>query len=291
MDLALYHETLGYYRRKRDPFGASGDFYTAEQLQPVFGRLIARCLRRFAKHFQTTRVTVVEMGAGRRELAPAFPEFYYIPVEKGAGELPRSFEGIVFSNEFFDAIPVDLIVRRGGNWFYRRVGILDGRFIWDDTQPAGTPSDTEAEVLELSTHRTSELRGIAERLQRGFIFTVDYGYTKRELMRFPQGTLMSYRRHLAIDDVLLAPGDQDITAHVDFSSLQHEGQRMGLKTEIFESLASVLLRAGEPDAFASALAGEDEAAIARHRMQLKSLLFGMGETFRVLVQSKGMGSQ
>jgi SAM-dependent MidA family methyltransferase len=120
------------------------------------------------------------------------------------------------------------------------------------------------------------------------VITIDYGYTKRELVRFPQGTLMSYRRHAALDDVLAEPGDRDITAHVDFSMLQEEGERAGLRTQSFESLASVLLRTGEPDAFASALAGEDAAQIAHRRLQLKSLLFGMGETFRVLVQTKGM---
>jgi SAM-dependent MidA family methyltransferase len=97
---------------------------------------------------------------------------------------------------------------------------------------------------------------------------------------------MSYHRHQAIEDVLLRPGDQDITAHVDFTALQAHGQGLGLETVRYESLASFLLRAGEPDSFASALEAGSEAEQMRLRMQLKSLLFGMGETFRVLLQKK-----
>jgi SAM-dependent MidA family methyltransferase len=142
-------------------------------------------------------------------------------------------------------------------------------------------------VQETQTHRLAALSRIAECLDHGFIVTIDYGYTHRELVRFPEGTLMSYRRHTASDDVLSRPGEQDITAHADWTALEEHGKKLGLETVRFESLASALLRAGEADQFASALAGADEADEARNRMQLKSLLFGMGETFRVLVQRKG----
>ena len=116
--------------------------------------------------------------------------------------------------------------------------------------------------------------------------TIDYGFTRRELIRFPQGTLMSYRRHQALEDVLAEPGLRDITAHVAFTDLQERGECLGWQTIAFEPLAQIVLRAGEGDQFESALAGTTDAECAKHRLQLKSLLFGMGEVFRVLVQKK-----
>ena len=282
MELALYHPTFGYYRRPKDPFGRSGDFYTAEQLQPVFGRLIALYLKRFTGE----GATVVEVGAGRMDMAEALSGFSYVPVDIAHGSIPEQFTGAVFSNELFDALPVDLLIRRDGFTHERRVSVHGDRFVWDDSVRSEQEADERVTVRETQQHRLAMLTRIAERLRSGTIVTIDYGYTRRELVRFPEGTLMSYHRHTAIDDVLVRPGEQDITAHVDWTALEEHGTSLGLRTVRFESLASALLHAGEPDQFASALAAPDEAAEKHHRLQLKSLLFGMGETFRVLVQSK-----
>jgi SAM-dependent MidA family methyltransferase len=93
---------------------------------------------------------------------------------------------------------------------------------------------------------------------------------------------MAYRRHTAREDVLVDPGERDITAHVNFTALQEYGKTCALQAVRFESLAQLLLAAGEPDQFAAALgAGE-----LSRRTQLKTLLFGMGETFRALLQRK-----
>jgi SAM-dependent MidA family methyltransferase len=287
MEIALYHPEHGYYRRPRDPFGKHGDFYTAEQLQPVFGRLIASTLRMLTADLALEEpATVVEMGAGRREMAEHLAGFHYIGVDIDDGRMPERFSGIVFSNEFFDALPVDLVVTDGDRTYERRVSFAEGRFVWDDTRRSSARPDAAVRMRELQHHRLDWLRRIAERLERGYILTIDYGYTHRELVRFPEGTLMSYRRHRASEDVLARPGEQDITAHADFTALRDYGEALGLGTVRFESLASALLRAGEPDNFAAALQAPFENEAQRLRMQLKSLLFGMGETFRVLLQRR-----
>jgi SAM-dependent MidA family methyltransferase len=115
------------------------------------------------------------------------------------------------------------------------------------------------------------------------VLTIDYGYTRSEAIRFPNGTLMGYRRHTALEDVLQDPGLRDITAHVNFTALEEHGALRGLRTESFSTLAQLLLSAGEADQFAAALGPGNDL---RRRMQLKTLLFGMGETFRVLLQSR-----
>src|SRR5262249_37595888 len=93
------------------------------------------------------------------------------------------------------------------------------------------------------------------------------------------------RHHSAREDVLALPGESDITSHVNFSALEEAGNSIGLVKKNFESLAQMLLRAGEPDQFAEALSASGPEEL-RRRMQLKTLLFGMGETFRVLTQRK-----
>ena len=116
--------------------------------------------------------------------------------------------------------------------------------------------------------------------------TIDYGFTRAESVRFAAGTLMGYRRHTAREDVLSDPGVRDITAHVNFTALEERGAACGLVKERFETLAQTLLAAGERDQFASALCAAGTGEELRRRMQLKTLLFGMGETFRVLLQRK-----
>src|SRR5713226_4954281 len=98
MDAALYHPQFGYYRRARDPFGAGGDFYTAEQLQPVFGILIAQRIRLLRDSIGSTEdFTVVELGAGRGEMAEALRDFQYIQLDLDIRQLPDRIRGVVFS--------------------------------------------------------------------------------------------------------------------------------------------------------------------------------------------------
>ena len=130
MDAALYHPELGYYRRPRDPFGIHGDFYTASQLQPVFGILIAERIRNLWQCMGSPEdFTVVELGAGRAEMAEALREFRYVPVDSGAGSLPDRIRGVVFSNEFFDALPVHVAVMRQGAAHELRVDLGGRRII------------------------------------------------------------------------------------------------------------------------------------------------------------------
>ncbi|HYO82721.1 MAG TPA: SAM-dependent methyltransferase [Bryobacteraceae bacterium] len=284
MEQCLYHPEHGYYRR--DHFGRAGDFFTAEQMQPVFGRLAAQWIRQCAAELGAGRPLVIELGAGRREMAEAFSQFEYVPVEIDSGQFPARFSGVVFSNEFFDALPVDLVARTPRGPAERRVAMSGDRFVWAEGPPVQVEIPAEVEVVERQDTRVEWMHRIGRSMDSGHVITIDYGFTTRELVRFPQGTLMAYRGHRASDDVLATPGERDITAHVDFTALQEAGQESGLETVRYESLASALLRAGEQDEFAGALYTDDPAESQRLRNQLKTLLFGMGETFRVLVQRK-----
>ena len=296
MEIALYHPLHGYYRRQRDPFGKHGDYYTAEQLQPVFGLLMARRARQLYRAAGGTGdATVVELGAGRGEMAAAFAPWRYVPVEIGE-PLPEHWSGVLFSNEFFDALPVDVVVYRNGEFREQHVGFSDGRFVWQTGAVAGEqvvdylarygPPPEEGNWYEAGLAALEWMERIAAALDAGCAITVDYGYTRAESARFPMGTLMGYRAHVAREDVLSDPGERDITAHVNFTALEERGRELGLRRVSFRTLAQTLVEAGEEDQFASALQAVDPADAMRRRMQLKTLLVGMGETFRVLVQRK-----
>ncbi len=297
METALYDPQHGYYRRARDPFGAAGDYFTAEQVQPVFGILVAAAVRGLRRQMgDPADFTVVELGAGRGGMAAAFSEWRYVPVEAAAPVLPERFRGVVFSNEFFDALPVETAVFREGVFRELRVGLAGGRFVWvEGAAPRPEveeflrryfPPPEEGRIYEANLAALAWLERISAALEAGFVLTLDYGYTRQESIRFRRGTLMAYRRHIAHEDVLLAPGDQDITAHVPFSALEEYGAVCGLERVRFENMSTTLLAAGEADQFASALAAATLREEMDRRLKLKTLLFGMGETFRTLLQRK-----
>jgi SAM-dependent MidA family methyltransferase len=297
MELALYAPDAGYYTRGQDPFGKYGDFFTAAQLQPVFGILIARCIARLrAALGSPAEFRVVELGAGRGEMADALAPFRYQAVDVGRGRLPDRFTGVVFANEFFDALPVRLAVRRGRGWRELLVGERAGRFALIEGPPAAGAlrsylaryhsAAAGGSLIEAHLRALDWIARIAESVDQGYLLAIDYGYTAAELIRFPAGTLMSYRRHVASDDVLSDPGERDITAHVPFTPLEDAASRSGWRRERFETLAGFLLSIGEEDEFAEALAAGSPAEALRRRLQLKTLLAGMGETFRVLLLRK-----
>lgn len=289
MEIALYDNEHGYYRRPHvDPFGKQGDFFTASQMQPMFGRLVAAAIRAWKQEMTAgEEFTVVEWGAGRGDMAEAFSGFRYVAVDAGRGEPPEQYSGVVFSNELFDALPVDVARRQDGVWRERRVALDGERFVWTDgprlpAAPIELQGLEEFDSLEVEVPVKMDgvLQSMVAGLTRGYVLTIDYGMSERERIRFTNGTLMSYRRHQASEDVLRDPGEQDITAHVPFDLLMHSAQRLGLELLRFETMSKWLLSLGE-SAMEKALEAENESERQHLRLQLKTLLVGMGETFRV----------
>ena len=295
MELALYHPTRGYYTGGRDPFGKGGDFYTNAQLQPVFGRLLAQQLDRWRRDIgPRERFTVVELGAGRAETGAevrrCMPDVEWIAVDRSDRWPGGPVTGVVLCNEFFDALPVDVVERRGGDWVEWGVGESRGHLAWEPTgrrgPRAGLPRVGEGRRIETCERQVAALRRIRGMLGKGWLLAIDYGYTRAEVERggrFPAGSLMAYASHRADPDVLADPGRRDITAHVNFSALEEAGRSAGFEVLPLRTQQSFLLEIGKPDAFAYALAAGTERRATELRLQLKSLLFGLGEVFRVLV--------
>jgi SAM-dependent MidA family methyltransferase len=296
MELALYYPELGYYRRKAaDVFGAHGDFYTAAQLQPVFGELIADFAARLQAESQSgTPFEVLELGAGRQDLRSALAQWSYRAFDWNTSSLPDRLSGLVIANEFFDAMPVHLLRRQKGGWYEVRVQVRNEEFVFHEAAEIAPALLEYARVygkwipegglLEVNPSVAEWLERISRLLDSGSVLIIDYGYEARELVRFPMGTLIGYRRHAATERLLRDPGTSDLTAHVNFTYLRDQAMKARLE----------VVRESSLQEWALSIWGEDDLtkrwskADQRWRLQWKQLMFGIGGTFRVLHLRKRM---
>lgn len=317
MEEALYGAG-GYYARRESPIGTDGDFVTGASLSPLFGRVTARLLERLdrplgwpaelleAGYGDAAHLAVVAERTGARRRLRAWDRVPR-PVPEGveavadleavsAGEV----RGLVFSYELFDALPVHRLVGRpGGDLGELWVGLdREGRFRWVDgelSNPAlatlvrrtGTDLDP-GQVADLSPGWVPLYRRLAERLGAGLLVTCDYGFEAARLLDSRirrHGTLACHRRHRVHRDPFAAVGEQDLTAHVDFSALRGAGEEAGLATVAFTRQALWLTACG----LFEELAGEGERA--RHDAAVLLDGEGMGEEIRVLVQSRGLRAE
>jgi SAM-dependent MidA family methyltransferase len=309
MDAALYHPQFGYYSSSRNPLGREGDFYTSADLDSVFGKLLAR---RFAAMTEELSVpadsfTIVELGAGRGLLARDIlqsQKFPYRILERSAAmrerqrevlqgldvewieDLPNDLIGCVFSNEFFDALPVHRVVRRHG---VLREIYLNEDFVEveGDPQPGVDAPVGEGNLADISIDAKQWVGRIASSLKAGFHLAIDYGYLDREFYARPRGTLMCYWRHQWLEDPYVRIGEQDITAHVNFSDLIEAGRAASLLKTEFSTQMDFLIHLGILDEM-EALASSGTAASVERLQAMKKLILpgSMGERFKVLVQRK-----
>lgn len=335
MDLCLYDPEFGYYSRNVEQFGKAGDFYTSSDVHAVFGRLMARQFEEMWRVLGSPeQITIKELGPGRGLFAQdvldwsekKFPEFFralrYVLVEQSpalrqridatlksriasgkaqliSDEQPVPGPVIVFGNEFFDAIPAEVVSDRGS----LRIDIRDGRFgeTWATASAEELefldrysvhPEPGERLEVQLEGQRALERGGDFE---RGFLVIIDYGYTRAEqLAGRHRGTLKAIRQHTVSANPYEAPGEQDITADVNFTALADAAEKSGLHPEKLVTQSQFLMGIGEANQFADAFEDcrlpQERAKVA---LQLKHLVTpaGMGESFHVLVASKGVEAQ
>ncbi len=328
MALCLGDPTHGYYAT-RDPIGRGGDFVTAPEVSQMFGELVGIwCLAAYEAMGAPARVVLAEVGPGRGTLMadllrvtrrnPSFaaalsvhlvetsPTLRRQQAERLAAHAPAFHDRVdalppgpllLVANEFFDALPIRQAVRTPEGWRERVVGIgPDGRLAFGagaagvgaDVVPphaAGAPVGT---VVEINRPAEAVIGGIAARVagEGGAFLTFDYGSPAHGV----GDTLQAVRDH-AFADVLEAPGEADLTAHVDFAALAAAARAAAPGVRVFgpRPQGEVLLGLGLLERAGVLGAGLDEAGRARLLADVERLAGedGMGRLFQALALTAG----
>jgi len=313
MAMALYEPGLGYYTNALQKFGAmpssGSDFVTAPGISPLFGQTLAVQVRQALQATGTDEIW--EFGAGTGALAlqlldslgddlarytiidlsgtlrarQADTLLKYADKVRWLDSWPKAIEGVVVGNEVLDAMPVQLLQRTDGVWHERGVVSAGQGFAWQD-RPTDLrpPIDIEGEhdyLTEIHPQAEAFITSLAERLlagKGGAAFFLDYGFPEAEYFH-PQrhmGTVMCHQLHQADDNPLLAVGQKDITAHVNFTGVALAAQNAGLAVLGYASQAWFLLNLGLAERMAQASLAE--------RSQAQRLVneHEMGELFKVI---------
>jgi SAM-dependent MidA family methyltransferase len=328
MGLALYAPGLGYYAGGAAKFGAAGDFVTAPEMTPLFGRTLARSAEAVLR---ATGGDILELGAGSGRLAldllgelearHALPAHYRIlelspdlQVRQRAlfaeqaphllervswlDQLPERCSGLILANEVLDAMPVHLVHWTADAVSERGVGVTEGEFVWQDRPLSEGTLLQAARAIQPGVDYLSEINlaapawihSLANCLERGVLLCIDYGFPRSEYYH-PQrdmGTLRVHYRHHSLDDPFYLPGLCDLTAHVDFSAVADAGIESGLSLLGYTSQANYLLNAGLLDLMQVLTPGSADYLRAAVAVQKLLQPSEMGELFKAIAFGRGI---
>ncbi|WP_226642509.1 class I SAM-dependent methyltransferase [Mesobacillus subterraneus] len=334
MELALYHPEAGYYIKERKKIGKEGDFYTSSNVADVFGKLIGKW---YAKNARALCLppSVCEIGAGNGRFARAFIQGWnevneetlcYRIVE--ASPYHRKLQtaelnglenvdilygdafantgmkqGLVFSNELFDAFPVHVIEKCESVVNEVFVGYENGQLeeVMIPVENEKIKAFIKDQGIELAEGQRMEIplsyepfiKSISENMTKGIMLSVDYGYTKEE-WKHParrRGSLRGYYQHQMHHDVLQYPGEMDLTSHVHFDVLKSIGEKYGLSFLQKMRQDEFLMAAGILDELAEHNDPNPFSEASKRNRAIRSLILpgGISQSFHVIIQAKGMG--
>ncbi len=332
MELALYAPEVGYYSSGIQRVGVTGDFYTSVSVGSAMGAVLAGLYEEMWRVLgKPHQFLVVEQGANGGDLAAdvlraASPEFgkalCYAIVEPltalkeiqmsrlknweaiwfdSLQDLP-DFEGVHFSNELVDAMPFHILCSTGDGWSEMCVRNGADGLAFVETPLGGSlaaltellPQRPVGYLTEARPSAADWIEQVAKRLKRGFLLVLDYGLSREKLLREDRmrGTFASFRNHRRDDLVLEDPGQKDITAHVDFTSLAEAGQAAGLQACGFCDQHHFLV--GAATSLLRKLDGQDlTEANSKFLRALKALMHPetMGTQFFAFCLSAGLSGQ
>jgi SAM-dependent MidA family methyltransferase len=262
----------------------------------------------FPEFYSALTYVAVERSGARRSAHARLVESHFAQGRfESRADLPNeTAAGCIFSNELLDAFPVHRVLRQNGELREICVAFDDERGLHEKLGPLSSPRIAEyfakqgialheEQQAEVNLKACEWIEDAGKRLERGFVLTIDYGHPAAELYdeRHMRGTLLAYQRHRANEDYFHAPGEQDLTALVNFTALELWGKRSGLKWTGFTSQTNFLLSLARHSNCADLEpAGLSDTEQARLRLLFKTLIHpeGMGETFQVFAQHKGIES-
>ncbi len=260
--LATYMaECNAHYYATRDPLGSHGDFITAPEISQMFGEMIGlACADLWLRAGKPEGLAYVELGPGRGTLAAdavrTMAQFGFLPpvhfvetspvlqtlqlerlpmamLHDSVEDLPGDYPLIIIANEFFDALPIRQLIATHSGWREQVVARTQGRFI---TMPGVIPMDSAVPrhlhhqppgtIIEIAPTRNAVMQALAARLaqQGGALLAIDYGYKGPKT-----GSSFQAVRGHAHADPFAAPGETDLTAHVDFAALAESARAGGVR--------------------------------------------------------------
>ncbi len=302
-------EANSHYYASRDPLGVDGDFTTAPEISQMFGELIGLWAADLALRAGVAeRVQWVELGPGRGtlsadalramagfgltppvhlvETSPVLRDLAAVQLPEArfhneVATLPDDGPLIVIANEFFDALPIRQIMRTQSGWRERQVAFTGERFVpvpglvpLDVAIPEAWRGEPVGTIIEQAPAATAIIADLATRMaqQGGALLVIDYGYATSQ----PGDTLQAISRH-DFADPFAAPGEQDLTAHVDFAALAEAVSGSGARVHGPVTQGRFLRLLGI-EARAAALGG---AAVAGQCARLTDA-DAMGDLFKVM---------
>ena len=308
-----------HYYATRDPLGAAGDFITAPEVSQMFGELVGLWLVDLWSRAGRPDVHYVELGPGRGTLAVdalramakvgLTPQVHFVetsPALRAAQKarvpaaiwhddvitLPSDAPLMIVANEFFDALPVHQLVRRGDEWHERLVACQDtmflpisGKQVPDHIVPEALRDAPSGSIIETCPAGIAIIRALAKRIaaQGGAALIIDYGYDGPALGE----TLQSVRGHKPANP-FENPGEQDLTAHVDFATLAAMASLTGATVQgpISQGDFLTAIGIGERAAALAATSPDraDDIEAARHRLVSPT---EMGTLFKAMALTSG----
>ena len=324
MEMALYYPGLGYYTSSVEKFGHEGDYYTSPIISSMYGQMLGKQLEEMWHLLGKEPFTIVEYGAGTGALAKdihtylknneeLYKNLQYIIIEKSESlrkvqqHLPvekviwindikeiSGFSGCVLSNEVLDNFAVHSVVMKDelmevfvdyADGFKEILKPADSELKnYLSDQNITLPQDYRTEI---NLEANDWIKDIAKNLQKGFVITVDYGYPAGEYYAEKRklGTLACYYKHTVTEEYYKNIGQQDITAHVNFTALVIFGKKYGLQFSGFCNQNYFLRSLGLTNHLRTL---EMNAKNKESFMEINKLIMDMGNKFKVLIQQKNV---
>lgn len=332
MHLALYDPLEGYYSSDLTKLGNEGDFITAPELSPLFGKSLANQCQQIMS--QLTHPDLFEYGAGSGRLCVdilthleslnSLPQFYYI-LEVSANLQQRQrdlihqviphlahkviwlnqppktpFNGVILANEVLDAMPVHRFLLSEQGILESYIGLNEHHELIEQFKPSqdqrlidyiqtNLPMITAPYLSEANLYLDGWMRSNYDMLNQGAMILIDYGFPRHEYYHSDrnQGTLMCHYQHQAHTNPLHRPGEEDLTAHVDFTHVAEAGHQAGFHVAGYTNQASFLLGNGLIS-FIPDEANEPKQYQAKQAIKQLTHPSEMGELFKVIALTKNL---
>lgn len=331
MQLALYAPQWGYYTGGATKIGQAGDFITAPTLSPLFGASLAIQIIDLLEETDGNIYEFgAGTGALAATLLQNIPEnllknYYIIELSSDLAqrqqdylrqhvpqhvhkvhyltELPEFFDGIILGNEVLDAMPVERVMRDEHGDFFQ-VGVsVENQIFYLKNKPLYNPNIAEMAQMyfphvpypytsEVHLAQNAFVRTLAEKLQRGAMIWIDYGFDSKQYYHEQRddGTLIGHNAHHSIHDPFFRLGLTDLTAHINFTDIAEVAMQTDLDLIGYTSQAMFLFNLGILDLLNQSYPDKTtrEYVEAAHAVQVLTGQHEMGELFKIMALGKNI---